>query len=766
MSTSKNRQLAAILFADIVGYTALMQRDEQIAATLLRNFQQQLETKVATHNGRIVNFYGDGALCTFQIPIDAVRCAMDLQIIFQHEPKTPVRIGVHSGTITLEGEKIFGDSVNITSRIESMGVAGGILLSKKVRDEVKNNPDLKMQALGNFEFKNVEEPMAVFALANKGFVIPTKNQLKNYLPATRSSFRQWLAPLVIAALLMASFAYWQNVNKNKEKSIKLNQYHFEPTRTPLPNKLIQQRVAILPIKNLTNQPDLDILGTMAADWITRGLMDIENAEVVSPNTVTQNLNAIGILPNNPSKTPSFSELTGAQNYIQGNFYKEGETLLFLMQLVDAIGGKVQYNFPEIRGVITQRETMITKLREMIAGYWAAQDLVNQQKIKAPKYEAYKRYIEFTHGIGNSLQNMEEILTIDSTFYLARLRNLNDERAESGQTVHFEFLERHYENLSQYEKSWYNYLRAFYLGQPLKAFNYLNELRKKYPKDFSVNHECAGLADEGLNNAQLSMDIYNQMKVNIANPTQGGVLYNWRVYHEMLNRYNLKDLTDLKDYYEKVKPNKAANPGPYYGAKLLGAALLGEEEDVQEILDSERPTAGWHASMAGYSKIWTKKQRAQLFTSAIKEITTNYNKPETYQNVVEVFQGKIPTINFESLKKLKVNHELRNLHWSALAFLDKKELSQLPDLIGRLKELAIPSLDVSAVFGAAYANYILGVVYTKQGDLELGMQYLKTSRAHGFHTYVWNYQYDTHLMPLYELPEFQELMQPIWPAVKD
>jgi len=762
----KKRKLAAILFADIVGYTALMQRDEQTASALLRNFQQQLETKVAAHNGRIVNFYGDGALCTFQIPVDAVRCAMALQTIFQTAPNVPVRIGIHSGTVTYEGDKIFGNSVNITSRIESMGVAGGILLSKKVRDEVKNNPDLKMQSLGNFKFKNVEEPMAVFALANDGFVVPTKAQLKSHVPTTSFSFLKWFVPMLLTAALLAGLAYWFSSDSNKGQLLELEKYNFEPTETPLPNKLIRQRVAILPIKNQTNQPDLDILGTMAADWITRGLMEIENAEVVSPNTVAQNLNAIGILPNNPNNSPSFSELTGAQNYIQGNFYKEGETLLFLMQLVDAIGGKVQYNFPEVRGVISQRETIITKLREMIAGYWAAQDLVNQQKIKAPKYEAYKRYIEFTHGIGNSLQKMEEILTIDSTFYLARLRNLNDERAESGQTVHFEFLERHYENLSQYEKSWYNYLRAFYLGQPLKAFNYLNELRKKYPKDFSVNHECAGLADEGLNNAQLSMDIYNQMKVNIAQPTQGGILYNWRVYHEMFNRYNLKDLTDFKNYYDNVKPNKAANPGPYYGAKLLGAALLGLEEDVQEILDSERPTAGWHASMAGYSKIWTKKQREQLFTSAIKEITTNYSKPETYEYVVEVFQGKTPTINFESLKKLRVNHELRNLHWSALAFLDKKELAQLPDLIARLKELSIPSLDVSAVFGAAYANYILGVVYTKQGDLDLGMQYLKTSRAHGFHTYVWNYQFDTHLTSLYDLPEFQELIQPIWPEVKD
>ena len=199
---------------------------------------------------------------------------------------------------------------------------------------------------------------------------------------------------------------------------------------------------------------------------------------------------------------------------------------------------------------------------------------------------------------------------------------------------------------------------------------------------------------------------------------------------------------------------------------MGAALLGIEEDVQEILDSPTPTAGWHATMAGYSSIWTPKQKNQLITRAVEEITTHYKRPETYQYVVEVFQGKTPTLNFEFLKKLRGNHELRNLHWAALAFLDKKERTQLPEVIARLKELSIPTLDVSAVFGAAYANYILGVIYTKQGDLNLGMQYLKTSRAQGFHTYVWNYQFDSHLTPLYNLPEFKEMIQPIWPEVKN
>jgi len=118
---------------------------------------------VTEYRGEVVNFYGDGALCTFHIPIDGVQCAIDLQREFQGTLQVPVRIGLHAGTVTVEDERIFGDSVNITSRIESMAVPGSILFSKKVRDDIKNNPDLILKSLGSFQFKNVEESLEILS---------------------------------------------------------------------------------------------------------------------------------------------------------------------------------------------------------------------------------------------------------------------------------------------------------------------------------------------------------------------------------------------------------------------------------------------------------------------------------------------------------------------------------------------------------------------------------------------------------------------------
>ena len=176
MSTepSSYRKLAAIMFADIVGYTAMMQTDERKASTLLDKFLKTINDQVEKHNGRVVNNYGDGCVCTFDSAVDAIYCAKESQSIFISEPMVPVRLGLHSGDVFYKEGNVFGDSVNLTSRIESMGIASSILISKRLRDVVKNQSNLKLNSLGLFEFKNVEEPIEVFALANDGIVVPRK----------------------------------------------------------------------------------------------------------------------------------------------------------------------------------------------------------------------------------------------------------------------------------------------------------------------------------------------------------------------------------------------------------------------------------------------------------------------------------------------------------------------------------------------------------------------------------------------------------------
>ena len=172
------RQLAAILFADMTGYTALMQDNEHLARQKRTRFKEVLEAAVANHDGKVLQNYGDGSLSIFNSAINSVNCAISIQQQLQLEPKVELRIGIHTGDVAMEEGSIFGDGVNLASRIESMAVPGGIFISEKVYDEIKNHENIKTRDLGFVELKNVKQPVHLFAIANNGIVVPSRDELK------------------------------------------------------------------------------------------------------------------------------------------------------------------------------------------------------------------------------------------------------------------------------------------------------------------------------------------------------------------------------------------------------------------------------------------------------------------------------------------------------------------------------------------------------------------------------------------------------------
>ena len=127
----QRRRLAAILFTDIVGSTAMMQKDEQNAVNINKRYINVLKKSVLLHGGEILNDYGDGSLCAFSSATEALRCSIEMQQQFQQEPKVPLRIGLHVGEIFFEDGKVFGDGVNIASRVQSLGIANSILFSSR-----------------------------------------------------------------------------------------------------------------------------------------------------------------------------------------------------------------------------------------------------------------------------------------------------------------------------------------------------------------------------------------------------------------------------------------------------------------------------------------------------------------------------------------------------------------------------------------------------------------------------------------------------------
>ena len=198
----QTRQLAAILFTDIVGYTAMMQKNEQNALAVTRHYIATLKQTAETFHGRILNDYGDGSLCCFPSATEAVKAAVQIQQRLQHEPKVPLRIGIHVGELFFEENKVMGDSVNVASRIQSLACANSILFSKEVFDKLKNQPDYKSVSLGKFEFKNVDEPLEIFALTMEGLIVPKREQLSGKLKEIKKkSARKKLAIVAICLIL-------------------------------------------------------------------------------------------------------------------------------------------------------------------------------------------------------------------------------------------------------------------------------------------------------------------------------------------------------------------------------------------------------------------------------------------------------------------------------------------------------------------------------------------------------------------------------------
>ncbi|MEJ7738208.1 MAG: adenylate/guanylate cyclase domain-containing protein [Chitinophagaceae bacterium] len=172
------RQLAAIMFADMSGYTAIMQENEQLAKLKRKRLKAVLETSMPLFNGNLLQYYGDGSLSIFSSAIDSVQCAIQIQQMLKEDPAVDLRIGIHTGDIAIEDGTVYGDGVNLASRIETLAVAGGIFVSEKVYDEIKNQDNIRTREMGYFEIKNVKNAVRVFAIANDGITVPARVEIK------------------------------------------------------------------------------------------------------------------------------------------------------------------------------------------------------------------------------------------------------------------------------------------------------------------------------------------------------------------------------------------------------------------------------------------------------------------------------------------------------------------------------------------------------------------------------------------------------------
>ena len=169
MNNTRNRSLAAIMFTDVVGFSAIMHKDESAALELLDNHNKIVQPIVIKYNGTILKPQADGYLMKFSSAVDAVRCGKDIQkeiSIYNKEinenENILLRIGIHLGDVVLTENDIFGDGVNIASRLEPLADPGGICISQTVYDQIKNKVEIQTLDLGPADLKNIDSKINIY----------------------------------------------------------------------------------------------------------------------------------------------------------------------------------------------------------------------------------------------------------------------------------------------------------------------------------------------------------------------------------------------------------------------------------------------------------------------------------------------------------------------------------------------------------------------------------------------------------------------------
>ncbi len=178
MSTEMKRLLATVLFADMVGYSRLMDENEAQAIATRQRMEGIVRQAIPDHGGEIIQFYGDGVLAFFPNTYDAVRCAAIMQFQMREEPVIPVRIGIQTGEVVRDRYNVYGEPVNVASRIESFAVPGAVLFSEKVYNDLHNQPGVKALVMGTFQLKNIHSPVQIYALKGDRLIVPRPEQLR------------------------------------------------------------------------------------------------------------------------------------------------------------------------------------------------------------------------------------------------------------------------------------------------------------------------------------------------------------------------------------------------------------------------------------------------------------------------------------------------------------------------------------------------------------------------------------------------------------
>ena len=391
---SPKRQLAAIMFTDIEGYTALMQNDEKNAVHIRFKHREIFNSITEKYNGEIIQYYGDGTLSIFSSSVEAIKCGIEMQRAFQKEPSIPVRIGVHAGDIIRTEADIIGDAVNIASRIESLAIAGSILISGEVNDQLRNQNDIHSKFIDSFEFKNVDQTMPVFAITNQGIVVPKKGELSGKTKdktGKNNSFNRnsILMILVIIAIISSLFYYYKSFNSLDNGELALN-----------------RSIAVLPFSNMSNDVDSENFTDGVTEDILLQLSKIKELHVISRASIMQ-------FKESNLSIHDIAEELGVSYVLEGSVRKYGDKVRINAQLIDAHNNNYLWaeNYDKTLTEIFEIQSQVSnEIAKALKITLSENEILSLNKLPTESTEAYNVYKEaqmFLNRGGGKVEELEK-----------------------------------------------------------------------------------------------------------------------------------------------------------------------------------------------------------------------------------------------------------------------------------------------------------------------------------------------------------------------
>ena len=203
------------MYTDIVGYTSISEENDALASKLKMKHKNAVVELIEEYDGVVQEVIGDGSLSYFTSASDCVQCAIAIQKIFREEPIVPVRIGIHIGEIRGDSNLVYGNPLNVASRIESIAIAGSILLSRNVIDSISGKAEFNFVSLGSYSFKNVEKPIEIYAISNDELKVPERELVSGKLKILERTdiivFDEWDDQELVRRLADASMICQQAV---------------------------------------------------------------------------------------------------------------------------------------------------------------------------------------------------------------------------------------------------------------------------------------------------------------------------------------------------------------------------------------------------------------------------------------------------------------------------------------------------------------------------------------------------------------------------